>query len=150
MLKHANAGSWNGKPAFFGVSKDISNLKLSEEKFSLVFYLNPSACSLNEADSGVFVEVNDAFCKLFGDSREETIGRSSIELQIMTRETREQVLSKADQFGRIFNVETKLTTKNGDVKSVLLSGQNISVKDVTYRFTAIHDVTEIQKAKEIA
>ncbi len=146
----AKHGTWNGKPAIFGVSKDITKLKLSEEKFSSVFYLNPSASGLTEANTGSFIEVNDAFCKLFDYTKEETIGHTAVELQIMTQKTKDKILSKADSLGRIYNVETEFKTKNGDLKSVLISSQNINIQDVTYRYTVVHDVTEIQKAKERA
>jgi len=142
-------GVWGGKPAFFGVSKDISRLKLSEEKFATAFYLNPSACSMSEAESGKYIEVNEAFYQLLGYTKEETIGRTAAELQIMPEKVRAEVLSKADSNGRVFNVEAELTTKNGEIKRVLLSGQNILIQDHAYRYTVVHDVSEIHKAKEI-
>lgn len=139
-------GFWNGKPALFGVSKDISKLKLSEEKFAAAFYLNPSACGLSDATSGKYVEVNDAFCKLFGYNREEAIGHTAIELKIMSEKTREEILSGADSKGKIYNVEAELTTKNGEIKKVILSGQNINIQEAVYRYTVVHDVTEINQA----
>jgi PAS domain S-box-containing protein len=146
----ANHGVWNGKPAIFGVSKDITKLKLSEEKYSTVFYLTPSACGLSEAISGRYIEVNDAFCKLFGYTREESIGYNAIELQIIPEKTRAEILSKADSLGRIYNIEVELRTKNGDVKRVLLSGENVCIQDKIYRYSIVHDVTEIHKAKQMA
>ncbi len=59
-------GIWDGKPVIFGVTKDISKVRLSEEKFSKVFYLNPSACGLSDLDTGKYVEVNEAFYTLLG------------------------------------------------------------------------------------
>jgi hypothetical protein len=32
-------GEWDGKPVLFGVSKDITELKRSEEKFTLAFHI---------------------------------------------------------------------------------------------------------------
>ena len=64
-------GIWNGKPALFGVTKDISRVQLSEEKFSKLFHLNPSACGLSSLDDNTYIEVNDAFVSLFGYTREK-------------------------------------------------------------------------------
>lgn len=57
-------GLWDGKPALFGVTKDVSQLILSEEKFSKVFQINPSACGLSDIATQKYIEVNDAFYKL--------------------------------------------------------------------------------------
>ena len=69
-------GFWDGKPVIFGVTKDISKVKLSEEKFSKVFYLNPSACGLSDLDTGEYLEVNDQFYTLLGFDKNEVIGKT--------------------------------------------------------------------------
>ena len=79
-------GTWDDQPVIFGISKDISRLMLSEEKFSKLFYLNPSACGLSEVGSGNYVEVNQAFEELLGFSPEEVIGHSAYDLNILTRD----------------------------------------------------------------
>lgn len=68
-------GVWDGKPAIFKVSKEISQIKLSEEKFSKIFYFNPTACSLNDWLTREYIEVNDAFCNLLGFDKNEVIGK---------------------------------------------------------------------------
>jgi len=143
-------GIWYGKPVLFGVSKDVTKLKLSEEKFSKVFFLNPSACGLTQVNSGKYVEINDAFCKLLGFTKQETIGHTATELQILTSQTRDTILSKIDNFGSLYNAETELRTKNGEIKKVLLSAENIYLQDVAYRYTVVHDITDLQTAKEKA
>jgi PAS domain S-box-containing protein len=147
---HISAGKWNRKPALLGVSKDITKQKLSEEIFYTSFYLNPSACGLSDTTSGKYIEVNEAFTDFFGYTKEETIGHSSTELNIINSKTRATILSNTDSSGRIFNTEAELTTKNGDIKRVILSGQIIHIQDASYLYTIVHDVTEIHKAKEIA
>ena len=68
----------------------------------------------------------------------------------MTEKTRSEILSKADNLGSIYNIETELVTKSDEVKRVLLSAQNVYLQDVTYRFTVVNDVTELLRAKEQA
>lgn len=144
-------GVWDGKPVLFGVTKDISKVKLSEEKFSKVFYLNPSVCGLSDLEKGEYVEVNDQFYALLGFEKNEVIGKTAIELGILTKETIKYVLSKADINGKVSNIEIDLKAKNGDIKHVLLSAENIYVQDKKYRFTVVNDITDIKKAeKEIS
>jgi len=135
-------GFWDGKPVIFGVSKDISPLRLSEEKYSKLFYNNQSACGLDELETGRYIEVNDAFYKLFGFTREEVIGKSALDLGILTHEAATELINSVREKNRISNVEISLRAKNGDIKHVLLSGETIFIQDKKYRYTIVDDITE--------
>ncbi|MEI7492754.1 MAG: PAS domain S-box protein [Bacteroidota bacterium] len=140
-------GSWNGSPALFGVSKDISKIRLSEEKFSKLFYLNPSACGLTDLDSGVYIEINEAFSNLLGYSNKEAIGKSAVELEILTPDTINAVLTEAKKRGNTRNIEADLRAKNGEIKRVHMSAENIYIQDKKYRFTVVDDITERRKSE---
>ncbi|MDD2799221.1 MAG: PAS domain S-box protein [Bacteroidales bacterium] len=143
-------GEWNGKPALFGVTKDISKIKLSEEKFSKAFHINPSACGLSDLATKVYTEVNDAFCELFGFTKEEVLGKTALDLGIMTEESRNKVLHQADINGKITNIETSLKTKSGEIRHIILSAENIQIQDKTFRFTVATDITErVESAKKL-
>jgi PAS domain S-box-containing protein len=135
-------GSWNGKPAIFGVSKDISQIKFSEEKFSKVFYVNPSACGLDDLETGAYIEVNNAFHDLLGFTKDEVIGKTALELGIISREAMNEVLAKAVGRKSVRGVETSLKAKNGEIKQVLLSTESIVLQNKTYRYTVVHDISE--------
>ncbi len=141
-------GLWDRKPALFGVTKDLSQIKLSEEKFSKVFYLNPSACGISDLDNHQYIEVNESFNTLLGFSNYEIIGQTPFDLHILTKEIYEEAESKADNQGKIINFETILRAKNGDIKHVLLSAENLNVQDKKYRFTVVHDITEQKKIEQ--
>ena len=135
-------GEWDNKPAFFGIFTNITKISFSEMKFSTLFNLNPVACGLSDLNIKQYIEVNESFCNLFGYSKSEVIGRTILELGIMKADVRESILIKADSNGRLINVKTSLRTKNGDIRHVLLSADNISLPDNKYRFTVCQDVTE--------
>ena len=141
-------GFWDGKPVIFGVTKDISQIALSEEKFSKVFHVNPSACGLSDLDTRQYVEVNEAFYTLFGFDKEEVIGKTANDLGILTKEAIDAITDKADNNGNVKNVKANLKAKNGDIKHVLLSAENIYLQDKKYRFTVVHDITERKQAED--
>lgn len=141
-------GFWDGKPVIFGVTKDISKVVLSEEKFSKVFFLNPSICGLSDLETNQYVEVNDLFYSVLGFDKHEVIGRTAIDLGILTLEDVQRVMSQADEKGNVSNVEADLTAKNGEIKHVLLSAENIYIQDKKYKFTVVHDITELKKAEK--
>ncbi|MEI6049035.1 MAG: PAS domain S-box protein [Bacteroidota bacterium] len=141
-------GLWDGKPSIFGVSKDISQIKLSEEKFSKVFYLNPSACGLDDLVTGKYIEVNEAFYTLLGFDKNEVIGKTALELGILTPDSMKELLSKADGRETVANLEANLKAKNGDIKHTLLSSENIILQNKKYRFTVVHDITDRKLAEQ--
>jgi len=140
-------GFWDGNPVIFGVTKDISKLKLSEEKFSKLFHLNPSACGLSDLENQKYIEVNDAFYSLFGFQKDEVIGKTAIELGIMTPDLIQEVLQKALANDSIINIEANLKAKNGDMKYVLLSSENIYLQEKKMRYTVVHDITDRKQAE---
>jgi len=73
-------GTWNGKPALFGVSKDISALKLSEEKFAKVFYSNPTFGIISNMDTCKITEVNRSDCENLGYKPAELIGNKLLDV----------------------------------------------------------------------
>ena len=123
-------------------------LKESEEKFSKVFHLNPSACDLTDLNTGKYLEVNEAFYTLFGFDKNEVIGKTPSELGILTPEAINAILLKANSNGNTTNVEASLKTKHGDIKHVLLSSENIYLSDKQYLFTVVHDITEHKLAEQ--
>jgi PAS domain S-box-containing protein len=135
-------GTWDGQPAIFGVTKDISKIKLSEEKFSKLFYINPSASGLSDLNDHTYIEVNEAFCSLLGFDKQEVIGKTAIELGILSASSAASILQHADANGNITNAEAELKARNGDIKHVMLSSENIYIQDKQYRFTVVHDITE--------
>ncbi len=141
------AGRWNGQPAIFGVTKDISQIMLSEEKFSKVFYLNPSACGLSDLVTGEYIEVNNAFCSLLGYEKAEVIGKTAIELGILSIEARNNIFQQS-KGSTVNRIESELITKDGKVKNVLLSAENIYIQEKQLRYTVVHDITERKQAEE--
>ncbi len=140
-------GEWDGKPAMLGVLKDMSQITISEEKFSKVFHLSPSASTISELDSRKLVEVNRAFSKLLGFNKEDVIGKTVTELGILSENKRNGILSDANEDGSMLNAEVELFAKNGDQKYVLLSGENIYIQDKQYRYSVAHDITERRLAE---
>ena len=144
----ATHGFWDGNAVIFGVTKDISKIKLSEEKFSKLFYINPSACGLSDLENHTYIEVNEAFNTLLGFEKNEVIGKTAIELDIITPETTNEIVKNARTNGAVTNVKADLKAKNGEIKHVLLSAENIYIQDKKYRFTVVHDITERLQAEE--
>lgn len=144
-------GMWDGKPVLFGVVKDISELKASEEKFSKAFYNSGSLMAITRLSDMKIIEVNDAYCAKMGYTREEIIGKTSQELNIFVHpEDRNRILKSVKVKQSIHGEESQVRSKNGEIFDGLFNVDLIYLGNELCMMTSMNDITQhIQKEKEI-
>jgi PAS domain S-box-containing protein len=142
-------GKWNEQDVVFGVSKDISDLRLSEEKFSKTFQSSGALMALTTHADGRFIDVNESFLTTLGFTREEVIGKTSSELQVFidTKE-RDAVRKEVMQKGRARHAEVQVRTKDGLIRHGLFSVEPLYVQDKLYLLTTMIDVTSLKKTEQ--
>jgi PAS domain S-box-containing protein len=142
-------GYWNGKPVIFMASKDISQIKLSEEKFSTAFQSNSAMMAISDFNNGNFVDVNHAFLELFGYTREEVIGKTSKQLNLFADNSlRDEILMKLSHNIPVRKIELPMVTKTGEIKTGLLSADTVIVGTTRCMLTVTLDITDLKKMEE--
>jgi PAS domain S-box-containing protein len=124
-------------------------LRESEEKFSKAFYSSPIFLFICELETGIFIEVNDAYCALLGYTREEMIDHSSLELGIISPENRSEILQRFIKTGRVQNMELKIVTKTGGIKLCLFSAETMEYRNKLCLVYSGFDITDRKLAEEI-
>jgi two-component system sensor histidine kinase/response regulator len=123
-------------------------LRRSEERFSLAFNASPEGVSISRLADGVFLDVNEAFLRGTGYTREEVVGRSSVDLGLwLSSENRTRLLQALEK-GPVRDLEVPIPTKCGEVRSGILSARHIEVGGQACLLTTIRDVTERRQAEE--
>ncbi len=125
-----------------------AELKASEEKFYNLFNLSPICKTLSDVGTGKIVMVNDAFTKLFGYSREETLDKSSAELGLLDLEARASMINELYENGKIVNKELGFIKKSGERFVALASAEVITMGDKQFFLSAFNDISEIKKAEQ--
>jgi PAS domain S-box-containing protein len=121
----------------------------SEEKFRKAFLTSPDPMTISRIEDGVLLEVNDGFVKITGYSREESLGKSTLDLDLWVVDgQRDEMVSKLERDGRLENLEVSIGSKDGTVKDVLLSATVINIGNVPRMFSISRDITELKKTAE--
>ncbi|MBK8478577.1 MAG: PAS domain S-box protein [Opitutaceae bacterium] len=141
-------GHWNGQPALFGITRDISLIKLSEEKFSKAFNLSDSLMAIATADDYRLLEVNQAFLQVLGYSADEVLGRTAADLELLTDATLLLRVEALQDAGTHAGVETNLRTKSGQLRHGIFSAHRIHLQDQQYLLANFVDFTERKLAED--
>jgi len=146
----------NDQYFFIGFIRDITESKKAEEKirqnehiFSTLFHKSPVMKAIAEAPTGKYIEVNDAFADFWGCKKEEIIGKTSGELDMLFHsEERDRIIENIQKNGSVRNIETQVNSGNGKARwvSANIDKMNLNGKDC-FLTTAI-DVTSRKEAEE--
>ncbi len=124
-------------------------LKLSEEKFSKAVAFSPDAVTLSYLSNGQFLEVNDSFVKLTGYTREEALGRTSIDLGLWHNpDERRDLVESIQQSGTVYNRDIVFHHKDGSAIQTLLSTSVFEFNHRPCLLTVVRDVTDHKRAQE--
>ncbi len=124
-------------------------LKYSEQKFSKAFRSSPDSVTLSALESGLLVEVNDGFQKVFGYSREEAIGRTTLELGLYQNpDDRNKMVQILREQGSVYNLELIGRHRNGSELTALVSVEQIEIGGKPHLITITRDITERKRVEE--
>jgi len=122
----------------------------SEERFAKAFKANPQPMALSTLGEGRYVDVNQSFLEMTGYSREELIGRTSVDLGIFaTEEERLKLyLEPLLEKGTSRNFETNFRTRSGEFRMLLSSAELIELGGEKCIVVASTDITERKHSEQ--
>ncbi|MBE8364113.1 PAS domain S-box protein [Leptospira borgpetersenii] len=147
----------NGRKRVISLATDISEKKKSEEEkrkldeelrlskdlFEKLFQLTPAAVSLSDLETGIFRQVNQSYCDLVGYTREQILGKSSIELGILRswieRENFKKELEEKDWTG---SLEVTIQSSDGTQKHVTSGNRVFQLNGKLMLLSLLIDVTD--------
>lgn len=146
--------TYNGKPAIIGTLLDITErknyeieLKLSEEKYRLLFYSNPLPMWMVSYPEMQIIDVNGAAVTHYGYSKEEFVKMYAIELHPKDEYERFNGLTQIDWAGSNQLGTWKHKKKNGDIIYVEVTTHGLIFENKKIGLVYGNDITSIIKAK---
>ncbi len=123
-------------------------LRVSEERFRLTFTTSPDSININRMSDGMYVDINEGFSNSMGYARDEVIGKSSLELNIWENaQDRKQLVKMLQEKGSVDNFEAEFRTKDGKLKTGLMSASTINLNGETHIISVTRDITDRKQSK---
>ncbi len=122
----SNLVDLDGRMLVLAIARDITErkqaeetLRLSEERFSKVFDASPLAICIAALPEGRLLDANPAYVDLTGYTREELIGRTTVELGLVpSLEKRGEMLAELSRKGGFIGFPTQIRSRDGGVKDL--------------------------------
>lgn len=129
--------------------EDELKVRESEEKFRLSFMTSQDAFYIGTLAEGMIIDVNDRFYEVFGYTRTESIGKTSLELQLYPdQDVRARLVAELQTKGRVKDFEMTCRTKGNKLIIVSLSANTWQMNGRVLILAVIRDITERKKAEQ--
>jgi PAS domain S-box-containing protein len=146
---------WRGRPVHIAAIRDITErrkvdeaLIASEERFRLAFQTSPDAININRLEDGLYIDVNEGFTAITGYTREETIGKTSAEINIWENlNSRARLIDELKKNGFVNNLEAKFRMKDGRVLTGLMSARIIMLEGVPHIISITREIETIKQTE---
>jgi len=123
-------------------------LRSSEARFRLAFETSPDSISINRLSDGLYLNINEGFTEITGYTREDAIGRSSLELNIWADpEDRKRMVEGLEIDGQVKNLAANFRCKDGRIIPGLMSAKIIDLHGVPYVLNVTRDITDLREAE---
>jgi PAS domain S-box-containing protein len=124
-------------------------MKEAKEEMELVFNTSPDAATISRLSDGLIVHVNEGFTFLSGFTRDEAMGKSSLNINIWKDPMhRKKIVDELLEKGLIENYEARFQKKDGSQFSGLLSARTINLQNIPHIISITRDITSLKQSEE--
>lgn len=147
QLKSSLTLSWkvisNTKKESINIESEVRTLPNAEELFLKTFYASPDAIIISRKNDGKILEVNRSAEVLFGYTKEEITGKTTVELGLFIDvKDRENKLNNLleNKYLRDFSID--IIRKTGEIRQASLSIEYLNVEGEKCILKCVRDITE--------
>ncbi|MBI5785043.1 MAG: PAS domain S-box protein [Rhodocyclales bacterium] len=144
--------AWQGRRMWLRRLADARELLQIQERYRIAFDISPDAVNVNRLEDGVYLMVNQGFLDITGYTRDEVVGRSSLELNIWADPAdRRRLVDILRRDDHVRNFEARFVKKNGNVIWGSMSASVMELDGVRCLLTITRDIDDLTRtAGELA
>jgi PAS domain S-box-containing protein len=141
--------------AAWGSQRDVTaeraaaeSLAESERRFSAAFQDSPSGLSISALEDGRFEDVNDTFLAWLGLTREQVLGRTSLDLGLWPDPAaRTRMIETLRRESVVRHLPHRMPTPRGETLDLLISARRLDVGGTSKLLLSAENVTELTRAQ---
>lgn len=130
------------------VIQDATERFSAEERFEATFNANPAPAVICRLSDLRYVKVNQGFLEMTGYAREDVIGRSVYEVDILEgAENRDLAKERLSEWRTVPQMEAELSLPGGGTKLVIVAGQPLEIGEERCVLFSFADLEPRRKAE---
>jgi PAS domain S-box-containing protein len=127
----------------------VQSRKRAELKYQTLFRNCPDIIIVSHRETSRFLEVNDAFERLLGYSRQEAVGHMALDMGIwVVPDERTHILDSIAASDRVSGVEVHLRRKDGEVLMAMMSLERVELDGQDCMITVSRDISDRKREEE--
>lgn len=147
--KKRRAGARRLSRARFSNARGTATKPVGDDFFAEALRLSPHPICMTELDTGRCLEVNDACLEIFGFSRDEVIGTTTLMSGIWPDpQERASLIERLQSQGSVGTLDLSKRMKNGERRQFLISTDLITLEGKRCLLTIANDITERKRVEE--
>ncbi|MCY1015514.1 PAS domain S-box protein [Pyxidicoccus sp. MSG2] len=133
----------------FARRQSRTSVPYGDELRDSLLSVSPVPTSITTLTDGRIVAANDAYFQAFGYSRDEVIGRTTVDLRLWERPfDRSQVVERLKRHGSVRGVDAQYHTRSGEVRHTLLFMGLVPYAGSPHIISFFPDITPLKRAEE--
>jgi len=126
-----------------------ADMREAKEQFELIFNTGPDASIIARLNDGLIVNINEGFTALTGFTRDEAIGKLSLDANLWKDPAdRQYVFNELGEKGLCNNYEAIFQMKGGRQIGVTMSAKIITLQGVQHIISIMRDITDRKRLEE--